>query len=301
MKNRTGRHTRIKSLARLLALLAAAFIAFVQCSLEPDSLPAGIVAARGMMGGGGGGGGGGMGGGGGSTIIDPPPGSPFADPPVMTNLSGTPGVVEVNLDCRVAPVNVNGTVANLWTYNGSYPAPTIRVRSGDLLRIHFTNSLPDSGVNILGHPRDLTNLHTHGLHVSPSGNADNMMLMAMSGESLEYEYDLSKQEPGTLNFYHPHIHGNVAEQYWSGMAGALEVRRRDPRPRRLRDPRDVPEGHHPQRRRPAALHEPDGLHARQGGHPRHGERAGEPGAQDPARARSSAGRSSTPATPASTS
>ncbi len=205
-----------------LLLLAAAFLVFAQCSLDPGSAAAGISAARGMMGGGGMGGGG-MGGGGGSTVIDPPPGAPFTDPPVMANLSGVPGVVEVSLECRIAPINVNGTVASLWTYNGSYPAPTIRVRSGDLLRIHFTNSLPDAGVNILGHPRDLTNLHTHGLHVSPSGNSDNMMLMAMSGESLEYEYDLSKQEPGTLSFYHPHIHGNVAEQYWNGMAGVLEV------------------------------------------------------------------------------
>ncbi len=79
------------------------------------------------------------------------------------------------------------------------------------------------GTNILGHERDMTNLHTHGLHVSPSGNADNMMVMLMSGDSFDYEYDLSKQEPGTINFYHPHIHGNVAEQYWNGMAGVLEV------------------------------------------------------------------------------
>ena len=79
------------------------------------------------------------------------------------------------------------------------------------------------GTNILGHDRDITNLHTHGLHVSPMGNSDNVMLMLMSGESFDYEYDLSKQEPGTLNFYHPHIHGSVAEQYWGGLAGALIV------------------------------------------------------------------------------
>ncbi len=36
-------------------------------------------------------------------------------------------------------------------------------------------------------------------------------------------YDLSKQEAGSLNFYHPHIHGTVAEQYWGGLGGALEV------------------------------------------------------------------------------
>ncbi len=203
----------------LLVFLAACSFVYLQCSLDP-SLQADLAAgARGHGSPGGGGGGGGMGGGSSSTVIDPPPGAAFADPPVI---AGGPGVIDVSLDCRVAAVNVNGTIANLWTYNGLYPAPTIRVHSGDLLRVRLTNFLP-TGTNILGHARDLTNLHTHGLHVSPSGNADNMMVMLMSGDSFGYEYDLSKQEPGTINFYHPHIHGNAAEQYWSGMAGVLEV------------------------------------------------------------------------------
>jgi FtsP/CotA-like multicopper oxidase with cupredoxin domain len=49
------------------------------------------------------------------------------------------------------------------------------------------------------------------------------MVMLMSGDTFTYEYDLSLQEAGSINFYHPHIHGSVAEQYWGGMAGALEV------------------------------------------------------------------------------
>ena len=78
------------------------------------------------------------------------------------------------------------------------------------------------GTNILGHDRDITNLHTHGLHVSPMGNSDNVMMMLMSGDTFDYEYDLSKQAPSSINFYHPHIHGSVAEQYWGGLAGALD-------------------------------------------------------------------------------
>ncbi|MBI5575877.1 MAG: multicopper oxidase domain-containing protein, partial [Deltaproteobacteria bacterium] len=101
----------------------------------------------GMMGGGGGMGGGGMGGGCGTGTIDPPPGSSFQDPPVMPNISTTPGVVEVAVNARKAPAGVNGTTANLLTYNGFYPAPTIRARQGDLLRIRFTNSLDIPGTN----------------------------------------------------------------------------------------------------------------------------------------------------------
>ena len=166
---------------------------------------------------------GGGGRGGGTSVIDPPPGELFKDPVLMPNISITPGIVEVNMEAMPASVNVNGTIANLLTYNGAYPAPTIRVKKGDILKVHFKNSLPMMGQNILGHDRDMTNLHTHGLHVSPSGNSDNAMLMFMSGDTFDYEYDLSKQDPGTLNFYHPHSHGTVAEQYWGGMAGALVV------------------------------------------------------------------------------
>ncbi|QSA99181.1 multicopper oxidase family protein [Methylococcus sp. EFPC2] len=157
------------------------------------------------------------------TLIDPPRGAAFSDPVTMPNLSTTAGIVEVNVEAKVAPVNVNGTVANLQTYNGYYPAPTIKVKKGDLLKVHFKNSLPYTGLNMHGQPRDLTNLHTHGLHVSPSGNSDNMMLMFGSGEAFDHEFDLSLHPGGNLNFYHPHVHGNTAEQVWAGLAGALEV------------------------------------------------------------------------------
>ncbi|MGE5699708.1 MAG: multicopper oxidase family protein [Deltaproteobacteria bacterium] len=186
-------------------------------------------AAAGMMGGGGGmGGSGGMGGGGGS-VIDPPVGGPFRDIPVLQNMSQEQGIVEVGLEAMRAPVGVNGVTANLLTYNGLFPGGTIRARTGDLLRIRFHNGLPDDGsLNYLGHPMHVTNLHTHGLHVTPGDNengthGDNMLVMLQPGESAVYEYDLSRHYPGTLNFYHPHIHGSVTDQMWGGMAGCLVV------------------------------------------------------------------------------
>ena len=159
----------------------------------------------------------------GAASIDPPIGALFKDPLEMPNLSTTPGVVEVRVEAKPALVNINGNMATLLTYNGSYPAPTIRVKSGDLLKIHFRNSLPPMDGNILGHDQELTNIHTHGLHVSPAGESDNAMIKCTAGETFDYQYDLAKQEPGTLNFYHPGSQGSVAEQYWSGMAGAMVV------------------------------------------------------------------------------
>jgi FtsP/CotA-like multicopper oxidase with cupredoxin domain len=169
--------------------------------------------ARAMMGSGG------MGGGG-TTVIDPPPGAPFHEPGIAVRNSA--GVYEITV--QETKLTLNGTVATLLTYNGSYPGPAIRASQGETLRVRLINALPKtSATNILGHTRNITNLHTHGLHVSPSGLSDNMMRMAAPGEMLDYVYDLTREAPGHLNFYHPHVHGTVAEQYWGGLAGPLII------------------------------------------------------------------------------
>jgi FtsP/CotA-like multicopper oxidase with cupredoxin domain len=101
-------------------------------------------------------------------VIDPPKGFPFTDPLKMPNLSTKPGVVEVNLEAKMAPVNIDGTTAALMTYNGFFPQPTIRVKKGDVLKVNFKNSLPmDLEESVLEEAeRNVTNLHTHGWHVS---------------------------------------------------------------------------------------------------------------------------------------
>lgn len=183
-------------------------------------LTAGFVYAARM---GGGGCGGGCGGGSGS-VIDPPIGSLFKDPVEATNISTVPGVVEINLEAKVAPININGTIANLMTYNGFFPGPTIRIRRGDTLKVHMKNSLPYTNqTNILGYQKNIINLHTHGMHVSPEEPSDFVMYDLLPGETYDHEYDTSFQEPGALNFYHPHKHGVSAEQYWAGLAGQLVV------------------------------------------------------------------------------
>jgi FtsP/CotA-like multicopper oxidase with cupredoxin domain len=171
--------------------------------------------------GGGGMGGGGMGGGG-TTVVDPPLGATLADPQVLTG-------PDVSIAAAEASVRVNGTQARLLTYNGKFIAPTIRAGQGDLVRLHFRNDLPGKGTfNVLGHERGITNVHVHGWHVTPGNNpngtpADNVHIPVPVGGTLDYEYDLSKQRPGTLALYHPHVHGTVAEQFWGGLVGALSV------------------------------------------------------------------------------
>lgn len=156
----------------------------------------------------------------GTTVIDPPPGASFYEPPLaVPDSTGT-----YRLTVAQSALKINGNPVTLLTYNGMYPGPTIRASSGGTLKVRMVNALPKtSATNFLGHAKNITNLHTHGLHVSPSGAGDNMARMAEPGQTLDYVYDLSMEEPGHLNFYHPHVHGTVAEQYWGGLAGPLVV------------------------------------------------------------------------------
>jgi FtsP/CotA-like multicopper oxidase with cupredoxin domain len=100
-------------------------------------------------------------------------------------------------------------------YNGAYLPPLLRPRLGDTMRITFKNDLPD----------DPSNLHYHGMSVSPQGNSDNVFVHVHPGHQFEYEVRIpatGRQRPG-LFWYHPHAHGVVAKQILGGMSGGLVV------------------------------------------------------------------------------
>lgn len=112
-----------------------------------------------------------------------------------------------------------------------YVAPTIEVLPGDTVRIALHNKLPadpscteeHANPNI-PHCFNGTNLHTHGLWVSPTGNSDNVLLSINPGTSFQYEYNIPPDHPAGTYWYHSHRHGSTALQVSSGMAGALIVR-----------------------------------------------------------------------------
>src|SRR5262249_11021645 len=87
-----------------------------------------------------------------------------------------------------------------------------KVRPGDRLLIKLKNSLPQ-----------MTNLHTHGLHVSPSGNSDNPLLHIDPDDTFDYHIDIPPDHAGGLNCYHPHAHGDGTQQMFGGLSGALLV------------------------------------------------------------------------------
>lgn len=113
-----------------------------------------------------------------------------------------------------------------------FVSPTIEVSPGDTVRISLNNKLPVDKSCAEGKGSDIntphcfngTNLHSHGLWVSPAGNGDNVLLSINPGVSFQYQYNLPPDHPAGTFWYHTHRHGSTALQVSSGMAGALIVR-----------------------------------------------------------------------------
>lgn len=136
------------------------------------------------------------------------------------------------------PATGRNDKVHLRSYNGTdvsattpYVAPTIEIRPGDTVRIALDNKLPADPsctdpnwlVNV-PHCYNGTNLHTHGLWVSPTGNSDNVLLSINPKVKFEYEYNIPRDHPAGTFWYHTHRHGSTALQVSSGMAGALVIR-----------------------------------------------------------------------------
>lgn len=127
------------------------------------------------------------------------------------------GKLTVNLAAERTTTSINGQTARLMTYNGTLPGPTWVAHPGDTITVNFTNNL--------GEP---TNLHTHGFHVSSMGKSDNIMVHVAPGESFTYEYKLAENHPTGLFWYHPHNHGNVTNQLFAGLYGAILITPKNP-------------------------------------------------------------------------
>ena len=153
------------------------------------------------------------------------PGAPLLEPEVRRSVDG---VLDTTLRCQYAYRDVGGYRLYMRTYDGMTPGPTFRVKPGDTLKIKLINDLPPNRdltpVNMATpHQFNSTNLHTHGLHVSPGGIADNVMRVMEPGKTYDVEVAIPKDHvPGT-NWYHPHAHGSADIQMASGMAAALII------------------------------------------------------------------------------
>src|SRR5262245_5404117 len=150
-------------------------------------------------------------------------GAPLVEPEIRRSVGGE---LRTTLQVRYSYQDVGGYRLYVRTYDGGIPGATLRARPGDVLRIKLINDLPPDRDaqprdHNLPHHYNVTNLHTHGLHVSPSGIADNVLRDMEPGRSYEIEVPIPADHPAGTYWYHPHKHGSANVQLASGMAGAL--------------------------------------------------------------------------------
>ncbi len=184
----------------------------------------------------------------------------FAEPVVLASKDGVLEVTltahqgEAHLDTVAVPVKNflvfayelnRGTASNgQMTGDNLYPAPTLQVFPGETLIVHLDNALSGltirdlidpkyipKGEEVPLYPKQMTsspmNLHVHGVHVSPKGNADNVLLHIPAGESNTYTYRIPKSMPQGAYWYHSHLHTLTTVQTYLGLAGLLAIGRTD--------------------------------------------------------------------------
>jgi suppressor of ftsI len=115
---------------------------------------------------------------------------------------------------------------NAFAYAGTAVPPVIRVLAGGVIMLRYVNNMPPKSDEecATGRCGNMTNLHFHGLHVSPQRRQDDVLtMMAMPGESLDYKVVVPSYSPPGLYWYHTHPHGESARQDLDGMSGAIVV------------------------------------------------------------------------------
>lgn len=126
----------------------------------------------------------------------------LAIPPLMDIGRGRP----VRLDLRPAQTQFNkGKLVDVWGVNGQYLAPTVRVKSGDFVKLTYLNNLPQK-----------ISMNIQGLQVSSE-------MMGSIHRSLEPKSSwspiISINQPACTCWYHADTMLNSSFQIYRGVAG----------------------------------------------------------------------------------
>ena len=154
------------------------------------------------------------------------PGAPFVEPEVRRSADG---VLNTTLRMRYAYKDIGGYRLYMRTYEGTVPGPDFarkarRCAAHQAHQRHASQPRFRAGrTTHLPHHFNTTNLHSHGLHVSPAGISDNVMRIMEPGESYDIEIAIPADHIAGTNWYHPHAHGTADVQIASGMVGALII------------------------------------------------------------------------------
>ncbi len=137
------------------------------------------------------------------------------------------GVMEVGQ----ATFAINGQTLTTRAYRqqgGAYsiPGPTITVVPGNKYMLSFHNTLPyqplSSVENEFKDP-NVSNIHTHGLHISPMSPGDDVTRSFEGGRGGDFVWDIPSNHMGGTYWYHAHHHGSSFLQVSAGLFGMLIV------------------------------------------------------------------------------
>jgi spore coat protein A len=186
----------VRTTRRLFLQSAAAFAASAGSpSLDPNSLP---------------------------RFVDPLPRLPVAKPRAG----------KYRLVMREAELRLHRDLppTRLWTFDGSFPGPTLEMRSGQAAHVEWVNQLPERHFLPIDHtlhgaeadkPEVRTVVHVHGAKAPPEsdGYPEDWYV---PGKSATYRYP-NRQDPAML-WYHDHAMGINRLNIYAGLLGLYIVR-----------------------------------------------------------------------------
>ena len=151
---------------------------------------------------------------------------PFAEPPRQQSENG---VLAFDLVASDRGITVAGSEVQGRAYDDGIVGPTLVVNPGDTIALTLDNQLDAH-----------TNIHFHGMHVSPRDNGDNIFLSVEPGEQFAYSLAIPDNHPSGTFWYHSHAHGISEPQVFGGLSGMIIVQGlTDLLPTELRDITDI--------------------------------------------------------------
>ena len=122
---------------------------------------------------------------------------------------------EITLRAAVADVPIlPGAPTRMWTFNGTFPGPTIRRPSGTPTRVTVVHDLPAEAGTLT--------IHHHGNHSASEHDGQPERHVLAPGESRTYVYEHREDgeaERAALQWYHDHSHHRTSFNSWMGLAG----------------------------------------------------------------------------------
>ena len=138
-----------------------------------------------------------------------------SNPPVLVNISKLPRTVEVSITAAITTLSLQpGVTSEVFAYNGTVPGPTLDLREGDHVIVHFRNNLPEP-----------TTVHWHGIHL-PFDSDGSPFQPIKPGEAHDYSFTVRPGTAGTY-WYHPHPDRRTGFAIGKGLFGGIVVHAAD--------------------------------------------------------------------------